>query len=89
MSLELAKDKPKIWTLEEMRKYHLLIMQAAEELNSRLFVILAAQANGWNFARKLQFLESGISFVGYMFFTAPFSNSIFHIKQEVARTKTI
>jgi len=61
MSLELAKEKPKIWSLEEMRKYHALIMQAAEEMNSCLFVILSAQANGWNFARKLQFLESGIT----------------------------
>jgi len=26
---------------------------------SRLFVILTAQQNGWNFARQLQFLEAG------------------------------
>jgi len=42
-----------------MKKFLQLVIQSTEALNSRLFVILAAQQNGWQFARKLQFLESG------------------------------
>lgn len=52
-----------------MKRHHTLVMQATEALNSRLFVILAAQQNGWTFAKKLQFLEAGIYsfFFGYTY----------------------
>jgi len=44
---------------EETKKVFEKLKQSTDVLNSRLFVILAAQAKGWPFARELEFLESG------------------------------
>jgi len=62
MCAEFAKEKPKAWSLDEMKKCYQLLLQTTEEMNSRLFVILSAQQHGWAFARKLQFLEAGTCF---------------------------
>jgi len=59
LEVELAKDKPKAMTVEEMRTFQKLFKQSIEVFNTRLFVVMSAQQNGWNFARQLQFLEAG------------------------------
>jgi len=59
MKAEFDKEKPKAWSLDDIKKAYQLLVQTTEEMNSRLFVILSAQQHGWQFARKLQFLEAG------------------------------
>jgi len=63
LTAELAKDKP-ILKIDDLKRYHQLLIQATEVMNSRLFVVLSAQQHGWTFARKLQFLESGLFILG-------------------------
>jgi len=61
LEAELSKDKPKGMSVEELRAVQKLLKVSIESLNTRLFVVMSAAQNGWNFARQLQFLEDGIT----------------------------
>jgi len=60
----------------DMRQFQKLLKQSVEVLNTRLFVVMAAHQNGWNFARQLQFLEDGI--YGFLAISATLVFQIFH-----------
>jgi len=59
LEVELAKEKPKPMSVDDMRAFQKVFKQSLEVFNTRLFVVMSAQQNGWNFARQLQFLEAG------------------------------
>lgn len=43
LEVELAKDRPKAMTIDEMRSFHKLLKEATNAMTSRLFVLLTAQ----------------------------------------------
>jgi len=43
LEVELAKDRPKAMTVDEMRELHKLIKDSTNVMVSRLFVLLTAQ----------------------------------------------
>jgi len=45
--------------LDELKVLQKKIVQTAEVLNSRLFIVLTAQEKGWSFAKQVQFYEAG------------------------------
>jgi len=55
----LSRDKFVPLSREQTMNLFNRIKQSTDVLNSRLFVVLAAQAKGWSFARELEFLEAG------------------------------
>jgi len=41
-------------------KLYAKLKRSAEALNKRLFVVMTAQTEGWAFARRVNFYESGV-----------------------------
>jgi len=56
----LCREKPSGLTNEELKSVFNRLKQSADVLNSRLFIVLVAQAKGWQFAKDLEFLEAGM-----------------------------
>lgn len=54
----LKKDEP--LTKEEMRRLYEVSKKVTKADGDRLFVVMTAQAKGWNFAKELDFYQSGI-----------------------------
>jgi len=46
--------------MEKMKELFNKLKQATDAFYSRLFVVLTAQANGWQFDKQPEFLESGM-----------------------------
>ncbi len=47
---------------EEVKKIYDLLKYAVRAQNERLFVVMTAHAKGWQFAKKLDFYQSGAKF---------------------------
>lgn len=56
--LEGDKDKATL-DREAIEKIQKKLTKSAKALNRRLFIVMNAQTEGWQFAKKLDFYESG------------------------------
>jgi len=47
-------------TVKDVEEWLEMAKKASDTLNQRIFVIMTAQAEGWGFARDLEFYKQGI-----------------------------
>ncbi len=58
-AIKASLDSDKLPQKATVQSWYDLVDEAATAINKRTFILMTAQERGWEFARKLDFYESG------------------------------